>query len=298
MPPSRDTRGMREDPLVQLRRLGGVASRRRLLAQGVRARDLARAVEHGLIRRIRRGWYASPDAPAEVVTAVRIGGRLSCVSALRIQGAWTLPCPETHVRVARGVAVRRLGRERLHYDDAGGMTGEFPLDDPLTALRLAIECCEAIEAIVVLDSCLNRGMIRASDLDALCSTPRGRALRARIDGRAESGLETIARLRLRARGVRVRTQVAIAGVGRVDLVIGDRLVLEVDGERWHGDFERDRDRDRALVVRGYLVIRASYRQVMDEWDRIEAEILTLVRRRAHRWRASELRAANSHATPG
>jgi very-short-patch-repair endonuclease len=91
-------------------------------------------------------------------------------------------------------------------------------------------------------------------------------------------------LALRSRNLRVRPQVWIPGVGRVDLLIGDRLVLELDGREWHQDFERDRARDRALVARGYLVLRASYRQVLEDWPTIEAQIAEIVARRDHRWR--------------
>jgi very-short-patch-repair endonuclease len=76
----------------------------------------------------------------------------------------------------------------------------------------------------------------------------------------------------------------------VDLLVGDRLVVELDGEQWHGGdrFEEDRRRDLALVAAGYLVVRISYRQVMNEWDAIERLLLEIIRRRDHRWRG-ELR---------
>lgn len=57
-------------------------------------------------------------------------------------------------------------------------------------------------------------------------------------------------------------------------------------EEWHSDFEADRARDRALVALGYLVIRASYRQVMQEWPVIECQIAEIVARRDHLWRRS------------
>jgi very-short-patch-repair endonuclease len=47
----------------------------------------------------------------------------------------------------------------------------------------------------------------------------------------------------------------------------ERLVLEVDGHRFHGHrraFERDRRRDQALVASGYRVIRVTWRQLVDE----------------------------------
>jgi hypothetical protein len=42
-------------------------------------------------------------------------------------------------------------------------------------------------------------------------------------------------------------------------------------------------------MRGYLVLRLSYRQVMTEWDVVSAGILELIARGEHRWgRRSEL----------
>ena len=113
-------------------------------------------------------------------------------------------------------------------------------------------------------------------------------LLALADGRAQSGLETLARLRLRSRGLKIRVQVTIPPVGRVDLLVGDRLVIELDGDEWHSTREQreeDRRRDSALVARGYLVMRAGYHRVLDDWDAFEREVLAVVRRREHRWRA-------------
>ena len=46
-----------------------------------------------------------------------------------------------------------------------------------------------------------------------------------------------------------------------------RLVVEVDGYKFHGDrfaFESDRRKGAALVAAGYRVIRVTYRQLKDE----------------------------------
>lgn len=56
---------------------------------------------------------------------------------------------------------------------------------------------------------------------------RARALLDRCD-RAESGTGPLVRLRLRARGVRVRPQVPIESIARVDRLIGDRLIIEAE----------------------------------------------------------------------
>jgi very-short-patch-repair endonuclease len=112
---------------------------------------------------------------------------------------------------------------------------------------------------------------------------------------SESGTETLVRTRLQRRGIKLRCQVRIGGVGRVDLLVGDRLIIEVDGKEHHDDpdaFTRDRRRDLAALSRGYATIRLSYRQVMYEWPEAERQILALIRRDEHLWRARHRAAAS------
>lgn len=61
----------------------------------------------------------------------------------------------------------------------------------------------------------------------------------------------------------------------MDFLVGHRLVIEVDGRAFHTGpaFDEDRRRDFELVMRGYLVLRLSYRQVVDDWDRTRAGLL-------------------------
>ena len=73
-------------------------------------------------------------------------------------------------------------------------------------------------------------------------------------------------LGFRRRAVQFRQQVWI-GFKRVDFLIGDRLIVEVDSEEFHHNpaaFEEDRRRDQQFVAWGYTVIRLTYRQVMFE----------------------------------
>lgn len=253
-----------------------------LLARGLTKRTVAELVETGRLIRLRRGWYAGTATPSAVARAVAAGGALSCVSALAVAGAWTMPHPSVHVRAARGTAARGGVACRVHWSAEPVARA---VDDPARALALAVGCLDLRAAVVVVDSVLNRGILNAHDVARiLAASPRGRRVLALSDGRSESGIETLPRLALRARRIRVRTQVVIPSVGRVDLLIGDRLVLECDGREWHGDFDADRARDRKLIALGYLVIRASYRQVLDDWPTVEGQILALVRRREHLWR--------------
>jgi very-short-patch-repair endonuclease len=266
--------------------MADVISSRRLREAGLSTHAIARRVRDGSLIRLRRGMYARPGVADEVADAVRVGGKLTCVSALAFHGVWTMPHPDLHVLVSSGVAVAPRVGHRLHWTHAR-LDLEHAVDSPTHAVAVAVECLDLRAAVVAIDSALNRWLITRTELERiLFATPRGRLLLPKIDGTAESGIETLARLALRRRRLRVRTQVPIARVGRVDILIGDRLVLEVDGREWHADFESDRARDRTLVALGYLVIRASYRQVMHDWPLIEAQITELTRRREHLWRTT------------
>jgi very-short-patch-repair endonuclease len=264
----------------------GLFSTRHLRARGLRRTDLRRAVEGGALARVRRGWYCTPSTAPEVVTAARVGGRLTCLEALRIHGTWILGVSGVHVRVADGVAVIHQPGIRIHWTAQRVGPG---LDSVEEALTTAVACVDLRALVVVADSLVNRGILTPVRLQAVLGvTPRGRRVLAVHDPQAESGVETLVRLALRRHRVRARSQVAIPGVGRVDFLIGDRLVIEADGYDWHGgreEFERDRERDRELVRRGYIVIRASYRQVMTDLDRVIGSALDVIRRREHLWRA-------------
>jgi very-short-patch-repair endonuclease len=64
-----------------------------------------------------------------------------------------------------------------------------------------------------------------------------------------------------------RTQVRVGGWPADFLWPEHRLIVEVDGYRFHGHrraFERDRRRDAAHVAAGYVVIRVTWRQLREE----------------------------------
>ncbi len=62
-------------------------------------------------------------------------------------------------------------------------------------------------------------------------------------------------------------------------------MIELDGRAFHSgeDFERDRRQDLELALRGYLVIRLSYRMVVHDWDATHRAVLEVVARGLHRW---------------
>lgn len=276
------------DAVAAVRAVGGIAAASELLSRGVSQDRIDRAVRSRLILRIRRGWFALPDADPLHVCAVAAGGSLSCVSLLHKLGVWLMPYDDCHVRVdPRHHAVTGAGI-RVHWL-AGAEAPHAGLDTAVSALDVAIRCLSFEAAVVAVDSALNKHLVTLPYLrESFEDRPRHRRVLDWADGSSDSGIETLIRVRLRARGVRCRTQVPIAGVGRVDLIVGDRLIVEADGREHHESalaFSADRRRDLIAHARGYLAVRLSYRQVIFEWAATERHLVALIRRDEHLWRA-------------
>lgn len=274
---------------------GGFAPAGALRAAGITRSSIEKAVASRAVLRVRRGWYALPAVPPAELAAVRSGGVLTCVSLLHHLGIWTVDRPALHVA---------LGESSVH-DLTPGAVGHwrrwpgqgrrsFSQDGLGAAILHLVTCVSEDDAIVSIDSALNLGLLEAEELPGLRAlAPVGkRALFSRVDGRSQSGLETRTRLSMGRHRVRVRPQVFIPRVGRVDDVIGDRLVLESDGYRYHSaleQFREDRRRDLELARQEYLCIRLDNHQIMDDWPNTEEVLLSLIRRREHRWSPAQRR---------
>lgn len=289
-------------PATFAARRGGVLPALAFREAGLPESSLAVAVRHGHLIRVRRGWYATADAPRDVVRAVRVGGTLTAASVCRLHDLWLLDDALLHVRVPATASRLRspdeagvpLNREAhavcVHYRPARPADGRVGLparDGLASGIAEMFRCAGTVPAMVALESALNRRLLTVQAVELIRElTPgwAGRALDLATPD-SDSGLETIARLLLHRLRVRVRTQVSIPGVRRVDLLVGDRLVLELDGRAFHSgeDFERDRAQDLELALRGYLVVRLSYRMVTSDWDRTHRAVAELVRRGLHRW---------------
>ncbi|MFZ2963903.1 MAG: type IV toxin-antitoxin system AbiEi family antitoxin domain-containing protein [Rhodoglobus sp.] len=92
----------------RLRDLGGIARTSELLALGYDRRRIEGAVAYGRLIRVRKGWYAERDLPDDVLEAVRIGGRLACVSALTHHGILPGGDGALHVEVPANASRLRL----------------------------------------------------------------------------------------------------------------------------------------------------------------------------------------------
>ncbi len=274
------------DVIDQFRTYLGVLTTAQVLSAGVSRAAIAQAVAAGRVQRLRRGWIAWQAEPA-ALAAVELGGCISCLDALEHLGAWRPRGRVGHVRFPEERRRRRGGAARGCRPYGGNPPVATSVDDLETAFRCAMRCCDREELIAVADSLVHRGLARVESLRTWAATaPLERRLWLDlVDSRAESGTESMVRVRLRALGLALRVQVSIAP-GRVDLLIGDRLIVECDSAKYHTDpdaFQRDRRRDRAHLAKGYLVVRLTWEQIHDEWPAIERDILAIIRRGDHRW---------------
>lgn len=282
-------------------RLGHVAERRQIIAFGADARQLAAAVHRGGVRRLRRAWYAGGAASREQCIAVRIGGALGGPSAAASYGFWTPTDSRIHVSVPHNAARLRTVEDDVEVIlDWSRPPGPLPVFapawrvDPATAIQQSARHLQDDELIALMDSAFRSGRVTRPGLAGRIPA----RLLAQTDPSAESGIESLARVRIRRLGLPVRTQVVVPGVGRLDLLVGDRLVIETDGREFHeapDRFASDRRRDLELMALGLVVLRLSYAQVVHEWASVEDVILRLVDRREHLSRVPYLRRTSADA---
>lgn len=268
---------------VELKRRGGLATRRHLRDAGCSKDSIAAFARSGHARVVRRCWLAA-GARSDAVRAVELGGALAAGSALRAQDVWVshdnglcVAVPQSASRLPE----LREGETRIRQRDFARAPGAPWRVPTLTALAQLARSEEVPHVVASIDNALHVGAISAHQLDQLfAALPRRfRRMRRLLDARAESGLESILRVALVLAGLRVEVQVVIRGVGRVDLVVNGWLVIETDGDSWHStrsQRERDRARDAALVLRGMRQHRFGHDQIMDDLEGCVEVVRTLL----------------------
>lgn len=263
---------------------GGVVRTSRILSEGASRFGIARAVDRGEIRSIARGWVAAIDADPLLVSAAHRNVVLSCVTQAAREGLWVLAPPEKpHVcarphsgRAPVDTAVVHWGRPVVpRHPDA--------LADPIENVLAAVAACQPFEtALAVWESALRRGLVQAAALGRLRLPPKARVLLDAASVWSDSGLESIVVPRLRWLGLPLRRQSWVHG-HRVDLLIGARLILQIDGGT-HVGLQREADiaHDAAVALLGYHVIRVGYGQVVAHWEEVQDLIMRAVAQGLHR----------------
>jgi len=292
-----------------IRRAGWFLRRRDLLRLGYSDAMLRSALERKRIFRVRHGWYSVPAAPESAVRAVRVGGRLTGLSALEAYG---IPVPRrSTLHVAVPINACRLRRpsnrhQRLDVaDDTAIYWSDRPRADHRDSWRVPVEDAllvvlehESREVAVACASALmrRRKWTRNRVARVFDRAPaRARCWLALVSALDDSHGETFVRLWMLDAGIVAEQQPYVAGAGHLDFRLAPNVYLEVDGAQhdpnWTGEtessYERDHDRDAIVAAQGGTTLRYTYRQLYGNWagclaaiERSIADDLELIARRA------------------
>ena len=249
---------------------------------------VAAGLGDGSLVRLRRGVYASDGSCDAIRRAAEHGGSLACVSAARHLGLWVCgEADELHVWL------RAHGRAYTHDDcacvghwDAAGAKDAFGIPSVPQVLRQILLCLGVEDFFVALESARRQRLISQRGLAWLRShtNAAGRDAIAFSRSDADSGLESLLRWRLRPHGLPLRTQVRLTSVGVVDFLIGERLIVEVDGVVNHHDQphrHKDLVRDANAAAWGFATLRFDYAMVVHDWETVELAILGALDRGLH-----------------
>ena len=264
-----------------------VASREQLFSIGATSRMLTGGVRSGVLLRVRRDHYALPSTDLHVLRAVRVGGRLGCMTALRAFGIFGFEGQVTHIHLPRELSRARSPHDRRHHltraNRAGTELHWSALLEPeagsevsvgvVDALAQTVRCSPSHLALASIENALFLGKVDGTGIADLFAGlgSEHQFLRARIDPRSESGQETVLRTAVEDAGLRSEIQVLIPGVGRVDGVVEGRLIWEADSRLAHDGWElhvRDRDRDIDAARLGYMSLRPAYNRTMHRTNEV------------------------------
>lgn len=270
--------------------LGGVAPTGELVRAGISEKSVQRAASAGIIERICHGWYSMPGGDPRPIQLIRAGGSLGCASGAAFHGLWEPPETGLHLSVPHGANVPRHPVSPIagvthwgHPASRDDSHGVLPL---VACLAQVLNCMPADFAFAMLESALRNKRITAVELRALQlgATKAAASLIDHATALADSGTESLFRYRCLCLGIVGRSQVHVAGVGRVDFVIGDRLLVEIDSEAFHGSpsqRRRDLGRDAIAAGLGFVVLHFDYWQIMWDWDTVRSTVLAVVARGDH-----------------
>lgn len=209
---------------------------------------------------------------------------MGCLSGCDLHGVWTRPGEQLHLVYGEGCRPKNDDTVIWH---------QLNSPQPLDAVCCLEECLSHVLnehdseiGLICLESAANQGLIsRTTAMSLIAAAPRRHAKTlALFDPRAESGSETKVRLFLRSLRVRLDAQVLIPSIGRVDLLVGDSLIVECDSDAHHSGPRVDPDRRRDMNAKrlGYDVIRLSYQQIWTTWEETSAYLVDVIRTRRHR----------------
>ncbi|WP_263846932.1 endonuclease domain-containing protein [Sedimentimonas flavescens] len=114
-----------------------------------------------------------------------------------------------------------------------------------------------------------------------------------LDAMVEAYILTPEKGRLRGGGLTLQMQVPVKNY-RLDFLIDNGLIVEVDGAQWHSSpeaIERDAERDKALAAKGYEILRIPAKVTLYKPD----DAIKQVRQARSVWMARKAKARASRA---
>jgi very-short-patch-repair endonuclease len=228
------------------------------------------AAAHGRTAAAVRGWAMLVEPSRTLEIAVPHGSRRSSLKGVKV--------------------TERRGLVR-HHVVALSKTAPIAVTSAVqTVLHCALSL-SLLEAVVIGDSALRAGDVTVAALRAAARVLPGVRDARRVrqvldlcDPESGSVLETVLRVRMILDGITgFGTQQVLRDrlgqhVLRADFVFAEaKLVVEVDGEKWHQDVTRDRMRDNALAALGWRVLRYRWAEVVHEPRVVLSEIWQAIR---------------------
>lgn len=189
---------------------------------------------------------------------------LACVSAADHLGLALLEPPSRMHLWAAPRAHVRPSAVRLHRSipilPPTGLVESLP--DLLGHVAL---CLPHAEALIVWESAIRRGLVATAELRRVrWRHPAARSIAGEAGEHADSLLESLVADLLRHARIAFRQQAPVLG-HPVDVLVGDRIVVQLDGYAFHSDAReraRDAEHDARLQMEGFRVLRFTYRDVV------------------------------------
>jgi very-short-patch-repair endonuclease len=285
--------------LLAAKQYGHVA-RRQLLALGLTPNEISKRITKGLLIPVFRGVYAvghpRPEAIARAAAAVLSGGDdaiLSYFSAAALWGMGTRwpTIPEITVPARRRpTSIRVHVHPALESQDIRRHRGLRVTSPARTLLDIAPRLTKPQLARAVNEARLNAGL-RLPHLAELLGRqsyhPGLRLLRPYVDqptGPTRSEFEDRFVAFARDHGLPTpRTNTRVDGYEVDALFPDERVIVELDGWDFHSNrrsFERDRDRDAALLAAGYVTVRITWERLTGAPEREAARLRAILKARS------------------
>ncbi|MGO4188746.1 DUF559 domain-containing protein [Pseudarthrobacter sp. TAF60_1] len=256
----------------------GAARTAQLLSAGYSRRDIGHLVGRGATQP-RRGIFLAPGCDPELAGAVCHNGRLTCASAARHYGLWLrTPPTQLHLACNHGHGSGFIRHRTVRFDGHPVLPVAAVEDVALHALGcLAPPSSTAMATSAIRLHGVPLDLLRYQ-LGGDRSAPTRRALQE-LDLRAESIVEVDAQHLFRCNGIDFEPQVQLPGIGRVDFLLDDFLIVEIDGFAFHSkrsDMLRDRRRNNMSTVQGFAVLRYMPEHIWFHPEQVLAEITAVL----------------------